>query len=283
MDMSGSIDDEVVREIPVYISSNDDSNSTYLLQWPLAHANIGQQHAMFRGRNGNRNSNKDKNTMVMVPENARLRPKHDMLELDYSFAASNSHSNTVYESNLIQPQTHMAIGRWSVDGSSIHLTPLSKTIQVRPSFKHFNEQFVQDFSDMNDNAMIGDSAAPKPLMFKKKESEKAIAARKSSYAYKRRSEESEEWIELDVHDTSSELFHEKRDAYLCSREDMLRDLKLRQPQQKHGRHGDQIGLSPREAYMNSLCYLPTMQTPSMDLLEQDPKLPAIVSSNGIQM
>ena len=43
----------------------------------------------------------------------------------------------------------------------------------------------------------------KPLMFQRKESERAALARKSSYAYKLSSEEGEEWQELDVCGPSS--------------------------------------------------------------------------------
>ena len=246
--MQDDDDDEIVREIPVYISSNKAKDvNLNLIQWPLIPMDVVNP-IFFKNNVQNQRQN-----LAMVPDSARIRVKHEMLELDYSFNGNSQ----VYESNVIPAQTHLAIGRWSEDGEAIHLTPLSATYQVRPSFRYFDQRVLPSVDDgfLLDKREKQTMEA-KPLMFKKKESEKAIAARKNSYAYKREREESEEWIELDVKGTSDENFILKQNSYLCSNEDSKTKLVLTNPR------GNETGSSSSEAqsasshYTKSLCYLP---------------------------
>ena len=125
-------EDTIIREIPVFISGQMDSNLN-LIQWPLTPSN-NPNSAMFMQSIDAESGQRVRNTMPMVPDNARVKVKNKLMELDYSF----TNSMQIYESNApIEPKTHLAIGRWDKDGQSIHLTPLSHIYQVRPSFRDF--------------------------------------------------------------------------------------------------------------------------------------------------
>jgi len=253
-------EDEILREIDVYISNDPDASTSllHLVQFPQTPSNISNKHPMFKFSKNHKNDS-IKHTMAMIPDEARIKPKHAMLELDYSFdpAGASRHSavpsrKQTYKSNVIPSQTHLAIGRWSDDGASVHLTPLYRTIQVRPSFQHFNDRIncVSEHPSANDadEEKRNDKTA-RPLQFKKKESEKAIAARKSSYAFKRESEESEEWDTLNVHGTGSEECAAKRKDCVCPPHKMMKELNL------NGRVYKNAATSG-SSYIQSLGYLP---------------------------
>jgi DNA-directed RNA polymerase-3 subunit RPC5 len=75
---------------------------------------------------------------------------------------------------------------------------------MRPSFKHLHNHDNDEDNDAQANIdRAGDStnsnARQKPILFQKKETERSATVRRNTYAYKRASEESEDWIELDIH------------------------------------------------------------------------------------
>lgn len=249
-------EDEIVREIDVYVSNDPDASTSllHLVQFPQTPSNISSKHPMFT-HSKNVQNDSIKHTMAMIPDDVRIKPKHAMLELDYSFDPAGASRNSVgrkqtYKSNVIASQTHLAVGRWSDDGSSVHLTPLYRTFQVRPSFQHFNDRIncVSEHLSANDDEEKKDKTA-KPLQFKKKESEKAIAARKNSYAFKRESEEGEEWDTLNVHGTGSEECAAKRKDCLCPPLKMMKDLRLNERVYSNASNSG-------GAYIQSLGYLP---------------------------
>jgi DNA-directed RNA polymerase-3 subunit RPC5 len=89
-------------------------------------------------------------------------------------------------SHTIPVCTHMALGKLSNDGTSLNLVPLSHIVQMRPSFEHVN-------ADPDVSSLEEETLEKKPVLFQKKETERAALARKSSFAYKKSSEESEPW------------------------------------------------------------------------------------------
>lgn len=185
-------EEEIVREIDVFLSP-ELSEQIHLMQFPL------QQEAFSS------------------PESARVRPRHCMIELDYKTPLDmiGAHgmyqmSTRSYKSHTIPVSTHMALGKMaSKQGANgLHLVPLSRISQMRPSFAHVDESTASATATTTDDDLIQAEAEAsklerKPLTFQKKESERAVLARKSTYAFKKMSEESELWHNLDVHDKDS--------------------------------------------------------------------------------
>jgi DNA-directed RNA polymerase-3 subunit RPC5 len=189
-------DDEVIREIPVYLSP-DLSQRLQLIQYPL------QQH---------------ETQPATLPLTARIKPRHCMLELEFPIPENielngGYHlASRTYSSQTIPIPTHMALGKMMpIDNTSqslgLHLVPLSRITQLRPNFSHVDEEDVlsgatteDELKQQQDETKLPDR---KPVSFQKKESERAAIARKSSYGFKKASEDSEIWHPLEVHGSTS--------------------------------------------------------------------------------
>ena len=188
--MEESIDDEVVREIDIFLSPAMASRM-YLMQFPLQH----QQ--------------------VPLPDAARIKQHHGMIELDESipFNAGNDGlfhlEHRTHRSHTIPVSTHMAFGKMS-DTGELHIVPLSHITQMRPSFSHVDET--------NDAEVPGNEEEKnekKPVLFQKKETERAAMARKSSYAYKKSSEDSEPWQMLVVCGPDTIQHRQAKESLAC--------------------------------------------------------------------
>ena len=210
-------EDPIIRSIDVFISP-ELSRTLHLLQFPIQPA--------ITTSNNNHHASNDNNT----PLEAKIRPKHKMLELEYAIPtnavggharpqADNLHlTQRTYTSNSIAPVTHMALAKLDKTGERLDIIPLQKDIlQMRPSFQHLHNPDEEDDAQPNNiNVDKKDSntssGRQKPILFQKKESERSVTARRNSYAYKRASEESEEWIELDVHGSEGKWSSVKKDV-----------------------------------------------------------------------
>lgn len=166
-------DDEIVREMDVYLSPAMASHM-YLMQYPLRHR------------------------PVALPEAARIKPGHGMIELEERIPTQGqglfSLVHSIQKSHTIPVSTHLCLGK--ITGESLTLVPLSHVVQMRPSFEHVND--VNDTQDRDMDEQDSSKLEKKPVLFQKKETERAALARKSSFAYKKSSEESEPWQELVV-------------------------------------------------------------------------------------
>lgn len=169
------MDDAIEYEMDVFLAP-DLAPHMNLVQYPTHHHDLGH------------------------PLAARIKPRHGILETDH---ATMDGSIRTYTSQTIPINTHLCLGQVVPGGTSVrlvdsvHLIPISRIVQMRPSFKH-----------LETNALDADAYAPeatnRPVTFQRKESERAAAARKSSYQYKKRSENEEDWCDLQVlHEHSS--------------------------------------------------------------------------------
>ena len=212
-------DDPIVRTIDVFISPAL-SNTLHLLQFPIepAHRNDASNNAS----NGNKRDVKGSYNSPS-PIEAKYRPRHNMLELEYPLPHIPSHnrqlpdkmmclSSRTNASNSIGLNTHMALARMNESGTRLDVVPLRRRVlQMRPTFDHLHDNDDDggggdDNDDFNNNAGINDDTAAsstttkaKPIMYARKETERSAVARRSTYAHKKASEASEEWITLDVH------------------------------------------------------------------------------------
>ena len=208
-------DDPIVRTIDVFISPAL-SNTLHLLQFPIEPAhrnNIPSSNSNKRDVKGSYNNNPS-------PIEAKYRPRHNMLELEYPLPHITGHnrqlpdkmclSSRINASNSIGLSTHMALARMNGSGTRLDVVPLRRhVLQMRPTFDHLHDNDDDDggggggTGDGNDGEMNDDTATTttkaKPIMYARKETERSNVARRSTYAHKKASETSEEWITLDVH------------------------------------------------------------------------------------
>jgi DNA-directed RNA polymerase-3 subunit RPC5 len=208
VDVDSGQDDEVIREIDVHLSPAL-SRRLRLVQYPL-------QHSRQVGR----------------PAAARVRPRHAQMQIDHPLPAAIERrgrfqmERRTFAGQTIPVQTHMCLGKLRIGSgnggkqgtgknpkTSMHLVPLAHISQMRPSFSHVDEDeaeekkeaaaLVDDVMEEADNNNSKVTAETKPLLFQRKETERAAMARKNSYAYKKASEDSEEWRQLTVYPQDS--------------------------------------------------------------------------------
>jgi DNA-directed RNA polymerase III subunit RPC5 len=204
--MSDAMDvdvDEVVREIDVYLSPAL-SQQTYLIQYP------GQPES-----DGSSNTSGSVVNPLCVPVSARIKPRHGLVSAEHAVAAPSAPSYyglpsqpllRTFESQTIPVTTHLCLGKLIPDPNlagdsrdALHLIPLSHITQMRPSFGQLGDDGVNDTPDQSG----ADQQQQQPIGFTRKESDRAAAARKNSYAYKKASQEAEAWIDLTVATTAS--------------------------------------------------------------------------------
>lgn len=177
------LDDEVIQEIDVYLNP-EQASQLYLLQYPL-------QQDQNRGTSS-------------VPKHARIKPKHGLLEMTHDLPTSmfsmdsSPHwgmKDRTFTSHTVPLQTHMCLGQ--LRDNTLQLFPLNHIAQMRPSLDHINTEMEALETKEPDND------TKKPVVFQRRESERAAMARRSSYAYKKSSEDAEEWYELHVKPAAS--------------------------------------------------------------------------------
>ncbi|KAL3768096.1 hypothetical protein ACHAW5_009153 [Stephanodiscus triporus] len=146
-------DDPIVRTIDVYISPAL-SNTLHLLQFPIEPARRRRQHHRG-GRGGGGGIDKDDeddDDDVPSPTEARFRPRHNMLELDYPLPqfrrdlrrlpsnVATMMTTRTHSSNSVAPNTHLALARLDDSGSRLRVVPLIRhALQMRPSFAHLDD------------------------------------------------------------------------------------------------------------------------------------------------
>jgi hypothetical protein len=222
-----SDDDPVVRELDVYLSP-EFSGQMYLLQYPL----VLQHHPDTRINNDD--DDDDDDWLQQPPLRARIKSRHNLFTEDHAIpthAVGGGHGGyagmpqRTFESQTIPIDTHLCIGKIGKSETDdhapiIHLVPLTHIYHMRPSFRHvddtdhqgsphnfhatdmMNEDHPNEAEeDAEEDYHPGAAAAlakKSPVLFQRKESERAVLARQSSYAFKKSSEDAEPWQDLEV-------------------------------------------------------------------------------------
>ncbi|TMW69325.1 hypothetical protein Poli38472_001481 [Pythium oligandrum] len=229
MSSSMTEDDPIVCEIPVHLAENLRKN-VFMVQFPLRPA--------YR-------------PMPQAPRAARIKPAHQILQLDYDLDHKSEHFDGDAEDYL--KQKHLRLQSSSVPAltnyavgvfreGQLHLTPISGVLQMRPSLAHIDEA-VDDVEEDVDMAMEEEQKEAEnavkevQFQFKKKQSERAISAIQNSYAYKKQQINAETWRELRVFDKESattetefeNLFSEREEDVISTMttEEYLRALRYR--------------------------------------------------------
>lgn len=258
-------DDEIVREIPVFLSP-ELGQQIQLIQYPL------QQRA---------------NYSPAAPEAVRVKPRHCMVEMDLP-TPSNIQFNGMYHmpsrtfsSQTVPVSTHMALGKMMMGAGAndndpkqlgLHLVPLSRMTQMRPSFSHVDEAAASATATTEEELKrqqqssaggVDPVTGRKSISFQKKESERQELARKSSYSYKKACEDAEGWHSLEVYDEASLQAQLVMSKVACPVEHQSRNLldagtleKESNAASSTGSRSNIPGNTLNATYLNTLNYLP---------------------------
>lgn len=274
----GNDDDEIVREIPVFLSPAL-SNQIQLVQFPL------QQSKAQIYPDG--------------PGAVRVKPRHCMMEIDFATPGNIQYNglyhipSRTFSSQTIPVSTHMALGKMmEVKGANgnktmgLHLVPLSKMTQMRPSFSHIDAAAEASAATTDDELKQQQESNKNPserksITFRKKESERQELARKSSYGYKKASEDAEGWHSLEVYDQASLQANLVMDKVECPEEYQTNNLLDVDGLEKSNLASDSSnkkiqGTTLNAAYLNTLNYLP----PREDTAEQSMEKLDLSKDNG---
>ncbi|CAK4664724.1 unnamed protein product [Aphanomyces euteiches] len=193
-------DDPVVREIPVHLADILRGNMYALNEFPL--------RPVYRA-------------MTNAPVQAKYKPVNAMLTLDYPVTMDEHYNKDdnlqmpqrlQLQSTAVAPVSNYAVGVFR--GGQLHLTPVSSVLQMRPTMSHLddNEDEEMEVDDKpekkSSNTTTGSNVEEIQVQFKKRQSERAIAAMQNTYAYRRGIIESEEWVHLNINPTPDDEFEQ---------------------------------------------------------------------------
>ncbi|CAN0399070.1 unnamed protein product, partial [Ectocarpus sp. 12 AP-2014] len=184
----GDPDDPLDRVLDVYLADELEDH-LYLLQYPMQPADRPSS----------------------TPLAVKVKAANHLLEVEHPIKQGGKHydknapgqlrrATQKHTGSRVRPATNFAFG--VIRSDELHLTPIHATMQMRPCFQHIDEAKAQEIEmdlDDPDNGGAKEAEKPQQVSFKKKESERATAARKSSYAYKKSIEDAEPWVALEVH------------------------------------------------------------------------------------
>jgi hypothetical protein len=181
-------EDEVLRELDVYISDNLD---LFLAQFPL----------------------KPVYADPIAINSAKCKPFHNKFELEVPYskavistfdANKNSVSSQLLTSSVVAQRTSLGAG--VIKDNIMYITPISSVVQFRPSFKNIqSREIIEDEEEIHSEVVKG-SEELKQVQLKRKETERAQSTRVQSYSHIQSQEELEPWQKLAVYDIGSNNF-----------------------------------------------------------------------------
>ncbi len=178
-------EDEVVREIDVYITENLD---LYLTQFPLKPVYADQVDI----------------------KTAIFKPNHKKLELTIPYSSEalrafeNHGSGAKYQKYVSSAVAqNICLGAAVISNNAMHITPIKSVLQLRPSFKNLQtkgETTEEMFDEEKEGNPEADGTADglQHVQLKRKESDRAQSQRTQSYTFLQSQEESEAWYSLKV-------------------------------------------------------------------------------------
>ncbi len=207
----------VVQELDVYFTPPSPNVSYYLLQYPM----------------------QERERHVSPIVGARIKPQNKILEVTREIDMDGVHydknaterlrlTSLTYKGTYIPPVTNYAIG--IVRNGALHLSPLEATMQIRPSFDHLRAEPGVEEGGFNGEEKSGSSGGGdfsrerlekremddvEKVIYKKKETDRTQAARRSTYKYKLQKEDREPWIDLEIRNEDHEETESTRKSMIC--------------------------------------------------------------------
>ncbi|GAB9465546.1 hypothetical protein Gpo141_00002952 [Globisporangium polare] len=206
-------DDPIVAEIPVHLAE-ELRKSIYMVQFPL--------RPSYR-------------PMPNAPRAARIKPNNNLVQLDYEVDQRSEHFDKDAEdylkqkylrlhSSIVPALTNYTVGVFRQ--GQLHLTPVTSVLQMRPSLAHIDDAVEEEEDDMEvtaeqeqKEAAAANEVKEVQFQFKKKQSERAISAIQSSYAFKKQQINAEQWRELQVMDKNSAAADEEFEHLFSERDE----------------------------------------------------------------
>ncbi|KAK8387061.1 hypothetical protein O3P69_018014 [Scylla paramamosain] len=235
MKTEGAESDPVVAEIPVYLSKTL-LDKLYVLQYPVRPCSHSYDDATvlktkIRPQSGHveiemglrtRGPTYDKSKGEQIAYNVDGAYR-EMRDSEDNFYKSNVMDKIVLTSSkALSDTSRYAVG--VVRDNSLHLTPVTTVLALRPSFSYLDQADKRGRQDRKDATGEEDSdeeekAKKVTVRFEKPETEKSRKAKEKSYGFLLRKIHEEPWIEVDYHKSGGEHSEfEKRKLY-CLYED----------------------------------------------------------------
>ncbi|XP_042222970.1 DNA-directed RNA polymerase III subunit RPC5-like isoform X2 [Homarus americanus] len=195
------------------------------------------------------------------------------LNVDGAFRDKCDSEDNFYKSNvmdklvLTSTKAMTDVSRYAVGvvrDSSLHLTPLSSVLALRPSFSYLDladkrgRQERKDMSGDTEDSDDEEKAKKVTVRFEKPETIKSRKAKEKSYGFLLRQIREEPWIEVTYHKYGSERSEFELRKLYCMYED---------------EHVDQFSLAPKE-------YLSQLVPPTEEVQLTTPGLPAHLMSRS---
>ena len=215
MDVADEDDDPVVREVDVFMSQNL-PNDLHLFQFPL------RPH--FRPYDFSKISEL---RVKPLQQKVELRFDQDIDAASFDPSRAELSRRFCLTSTPVPNKANYAIG--VLRGDQLHLNPLHAVLQMRPSFEDFEaaaqgggplrmikteaEQELEAKAKVKEEPV---EAKPVQVQIKKRETERAREARKNSHAYLKAKADEEQWIDMDMFDSSTAEAKEQFEKLLCA-------------------------------------------------------------------
>ncbi|GMH95425.1 hypothetical protein TrVE_jg2503 [Triparma verrucosa] len=109
-----------------------------------------------------------------------------------------------FKSSYVPPVCNVAVGKIRPSKSTkerdeIHLTPIHSHYMMRPGFKHIDDLDVKDGKDNDFKEMEEEEGnGLEKVQYKKKESDRTVNARKTSFGHRKKQIEEEDYINLKI-------------------------------------------------------------------------------------
>eukprot|EP00038_Savillea_parva_P002226 m.111919 g.111919 ORF g.111919 m.111919 type:complete len:632 (+) comp10768_c0_seq3:44-1939(+) len=210
-------DDPVVRELPVYLSL-ELARQLYLLQYPLRPADTpypgapsarikpDQQRIELAFSLDTAGENYDP-TKGSAIASATVDPNEDGIveEDEQPMFPSGRMDSVTLRSTRVPFKAHYAVGVIADD--KVHLSPLHGITQLRPAFTHLEEMDrIKQAASKNKGGKGeggGEESRPYSTTFKRRETERAAAARMRSHSHLQKQSDAEPWVDLTVYGEGS--------------------------------------------------------------------------------
>ncbi|XP_037074627.1 DNA-directed RNA polymerase III subunit RPC5-like [Pollicipes pollicipes] len=233
-------DDEVVQEMPVYLSKGL-QEKLWVLQYPVRPAHMTYDHAHFLEAKLKPEQHQLKLSLEINTASASYETsKGEQIALNVDGTRlTRDHNDLFYGGSVMDRQTlsstlvtpcsrRYCLG--VVSDGELHLSPVDAVVALRPSFDYLDRgdkkgrqearELGEDVSGDEDEP-DGPSTERVTVKFARPEPDRIKQARERSYQYLKRKQDEQPWVPTTVHKRSSASSETEWQKLLCSRTDDL--------------------------------------------------------------
>eukprot|EP00047_Mylnosiga_fluctuans_P013702 m.32914 g.32914 ORF g.32914 m.32914 type:complete len:631 (+) comp5049_c0_seq2:5-1897(+) len=247
-------DDPVVAEVDVYLAQSL-KDSLYLFQFPLrpfnkpyflpgeevsARVKANQKLIELKGQLDADSEFYDPNAGEVLAQNANF--KAEGIEAQPLFAPKGHLDSYTLQSSTAPLCTHYAVG--ALCDGELHLTTIHGAVQFRPALVHLDEADSRRRApERREEKMKEEEDDDEPtavtVTFKRKETEKTIAARKKSHSYMQKQLDEESWCSIKYVHSADDAARQHKSRLYTAKTSAVIPMK-----------------TPRPAYLRALTAMP---------------------------